>query len=129
VSGAGYAIVTSAGVTLVPTVSTTKRAAKVNWLVVYEGVALTNDWSDDKIEDCWKVFKGRHECVPVEVVNRDRLERLLNSTKPMAPAEAILESLINLRKELVARHLDISASEAGQITMKINSCLYRRYPK
>lgn len=63
----GYAVVQS-GEILVATVSATERAAKVNWLVVIPGVAVSADWSDRRIEDAFGIMRA---IFPAEIVAVD----------------------------------------------------------
>ena len=37
------------------TVSATRRAAIVNWLVTAVQLPVTNDWSDEQIEQVWRL--------------------------------------------------------------------------
>ena len=66
----GYAIVHN-GEVIVKTISPTERAAKVNWLVVEFGLAVTRWATDRSIENAWLNHKGSAECrrVQIEVVD------------------------------------------------------------
>lgn len=48
----GWAVVDN-GKILVDTVSSTRRAAIVNYLVVYKGIRIFDSYSDAKIEELW----------------------------------------------------------------------------
>lgn len=41
----------------VRTVSPNRRAALINWLVVQKGVAVTNDHTDEDVEQLWNKHK------------------------------------------------------------------------
>lgn len=62
----GYAIVTENEV-LVPTVSPTRVGAIVNWLVVVAGFTVSNDVSDEEVEEAWSRCKGISECAQVRI--------------------------------------------------------------
>lgn len=63
----GYAV-TAFGNILVPTVSPTRRAAIVNYLVAAAGVLIDITWTDEAIEEMWKAHKsGEIRCVKVEI--------------------------------------------------------------
>lgn len=59
--GIGWAAIVS-GRILVNTVSDTRRAAIVNYLVTKGGIVITNAWSDDDIERCWTHWGAHAQC-------------------------------------------------------------------
>ncbi len=65
----GYAIneIGDGGI-MVESVSPTRRAAIVNWLVVRMDLAVSNFWTDDMIEMAWKSYHGDNVyCIKVEI--------------------------------------------------------------
>ncbi len=56
----GWAVVS--GRILVNTVSETRRAAIVNYLVAHHNINITNAWTDGDIERCWNHW-GAHSNV------------------------------------------------------------------
>lgn len=52
VKTSGWAVV-QGGEILVKTVSDTRRAAIVNWLVTEAEIMVLNSWTDDRIEAIW----------------------------------------------------------------------------
>lgn len=58
----GWAVADPDGINI-KTVSETRRAAIVNWLVVEKGALVTREASDEDIENAW-----RHLCGPSEVM-------------------------------------------------------------
>lgn len=65
-SANGWAIVDSTGIN-VRTVSDTRRAAVVNWLVVEKGVGVYNSTSDEQIELVWTQLRGASEVMEVTI--------------------------------------------------------------
>ena len=63
----GWAVI--AGRILVNTVSETRRAAIVNYLVTKHGMAITNAWTDEDIERCWAHWGARSQCQPVRITS------------------------------------------------------------
>lgn len=61
----GWAVIS--GNILVNTVSETRRAAIVNYLVTKHGMAITNKWTDDDIERCWMHWGAYSQCQPVRI--------------------------------------------------------------
>lgn len=61
----GWAVVDD-GLIDVRTVSLTRRAAIVNWLVTH-GVVIGSTYSDEQIEALWFVHKVEAECKEVEI--------------------------------------------------------------
>jgi len=58
----GYAAVDYTGLLLVATVSATKRAAMVNWLVACDRQAIYNHHTDEEIER-WFIERAHHRGV------------------------------------------------------------------
>lgn len=53
---------------LIDTVSSTRRAALVNWLMVAAGVEVTMAWTDDMIEQAWRSMRSAGiYCIKVEI--------------------------------------------------------------
>ena len=65
----GYAIATN-DVIDVRTVSPAERAAKVNYLVVVKGYAVTDFMTEMKINNVWEAQKGMAKCIPITVSPR-----------------------------------------------------------
>lgn len=61
----GWAVIS--GRILVKTISDTRRAAIVNYLVAERGIAITNTWTDEDIEQCWRHWGGRRQCRQVRI--------------------------------------------------------------
>ena len=58
-------------------------------------------------------------------MHTNRIDSIRKShTKPVQPAEKVVESLMNLREELLGQD-DLKSRE---IVFKINSCLFSEYP-
>ena len=55
---------------LVKTVSPTRRAAIVNFLVVERSMAILNHHSDHDIERWWTKYGGRAEVIEVDIVRK-----------------------------------------------------------
>lgn len=71
----GWAVV-SKGNILVRTVSDTRRAALVNWLVTEARVLVLTSWTDDDIETAWhKACRGDTQtiCTTVSIQLTERL--------------------------------------------------------
>lgn len=62
----GWAVV-ERGEVNIRTVSDTRRAAIVNWLVVDRRVLVTTAMADHQIERLWQDMAGLAECMTVEV--------------------------------------------------------------
>jgi hypothetical protein len=62
----GWAIIESTGID-VRSISPTRRAAIVNWLVVRRNIYITTSWDDARIEHIWQSLKGEAEAVEVIV--------------------------------------------------------------
>lgn len=62
----GWAIC-DAGKVLVQSVSRTRIAAMVNWLVVHRGLMITNETTDEAIEAFFETQKSTVECREVEI--------------------------------------------------------------
>jgi hypothetical protein len=62
----GWAIIECVGID-VRSISPTRRAAIVNWLVVRRNVYITTSWDDARIEHIWQSLKGEAEAVEVIV--------------------------------------------------------------
>jgi len=62
----GYAIFTDDKIS-VNTVSETRRASIVNWLVVHRGILITNDMTDARIESFWKRWGSEARIIKVEI--------------------------------------------------------------
>lgn len=62
----GWAVVS--GQILVNTVSETRRAAIVNYLVTKHAINITNKWSDEDIERCWAHWGAYSQCSEVSIV-------------------------------------------------------------
>lgn len=71
--GEGYAVVEPDIGIDIRSISTSPRGAKVNWLMTRAGVIVTNDWSDQMIDDTFERVgaKADAECrrVSVTVLN------------------------------------------------------------
>lgn len=69
----GWAAVDADGDINVKTVSGTRRAAIVNWLVVGAGIMVLNHWSDEGIEETFQKQRTRHrvDVVPVTIRTRE----------------------------------------------------------
>jgi hypothetical protein len=63
----GWAVVDRYGNTLVKTVSETRRAALVNWLIIYPGIVILNHYADDMIERLWAENKGHADVTKVTI--------------------------------------------------------------
>jgi hypothetical protein len=68
--GEGWAIVSGAGVIYIKTVSDTRRAAIINWLVAYQNISVTMHHSDADIERMWIGCGQYVHCRPVIVQER-----------------------------------------------------------
>ncbi len=64
----GYAVIEH-DIMLVTSVSDTRRAAIVNFLVVARGLMMTNSVSDEKIEALWKRVRLEAEVIPVKITD------------------------------------------------------------
>jgi len=63
----GFAVVDEEGLN-VKTVSLTRRAAMVNWLVVKHKLAIYYNSTDEWIGELWRTHKGDARCVAVSIV-------------------------------------------------------------
>lgn len=63
----GWAVVDSFGYPKIKTVSDTRRAAIVNWLVTDCEVMVFNGDTDGQIERTWQRLRASHNVVPVTV--------------------------------------------------------------
>lgn len=61
----GWAVVS--GRVLINTVSETRRAAIVNYLVTKHGTRITNAWTDEDIERCWVHWGAHSQCRRVRI--------------------------------------------------------------
>ena len=62
----GFAIIDARGIDI-KTVSGTRRAAIVNWLVVEKGIFIYTQATDGLIEDLWTTHKGSADVAEVLV--------------------------------------------------------------
>lgn len=67
----GWAVVDEAGNIDIRTVSDTRRAAIVNWLVTH-GTMVFNHTTDEQIEDLWSIKSGRNICTIVTIALTER---------------------------------------------------------
>lgn len=65
----GYAInEVGRGGLRIDTVSTTRRAALVNWLVTRKDIPVSANWTDDMIEQMWRSMRHERDfCVKILV--------------------------------------------------------------
>lgn len=61
----GWAVIS--GRILVNTISETRRAAIVNYLVTKHGTPITNAWTDEDIERCWAHWGAYSQCQQVRI--------------------------------------------------------------
>lgn len=66
-SNKGWAVVTNGGDLLVRTVSDTRRAAIINYLVTEHRVLITIFDSDENIENFWRHYGEYAECREVNI--------------------------------------------------------------
>ena len=63
----GWAIIEDIGID-VRSVSPTRRAAIVNWLVTRAGIMIYSTTTDKQIEECWTAHCGDAKALPVKVI-------------------------------------------------------------
>lgn len=71
----GWAVVKSNGLIHIKTVSDTRRAAIINWLVTEKQVRIYTYHTDADIEAIWKHYGSYVECRQITVSLADPLER------------------------------------------------------
>lgn len=65
----GWAIIECVGID-VRSVSPTRRAAIVNWLVTRKGLFVTTSWDDDRIDKAWDALRGEADAFEVIVCTK-----------------------------------------------------------
>lgn len=65
----GWAVVASGARIFVRSISETRRAAIVNWLVTEKHQFITNFHDDDDIEEMWKHFGAYVDCRQVSITD------------------------------------------------------------
>ncbi len=75
----GYAVIGDSGIDVL-TVSTTRRAAIVNWLVVNTRISIVNNTTDEQIERLWNEHSGGATVVTVDI-----RRRFGNAPRPRGP--------------------------------------------
>ena len=51
----------------VPTISESRRAAIINWLVVHHHLMVLNSMTDDEIDKMWELYKGHADAKQVSL--------------------------------------------------------------